>query len=108
MCLKPAGIYEGFSNRLLADVGGGWTARRDWMGVELAGRQRSSECPQHSPETHQWPSTQLCKHHHRESGFHVLFHMKKGHRSFFLARALSYKDKINRVFTRMLLQSVRK
>lgn len=44
-----------------ADVGGGRTARCYWMGVELAGRQRSTKCPKHSTETQQWPRTQLGK-----------------------------------------------
>lgn len=34
------------------------------MGVELAGKQRSTKCPKHSTETHQWPGAQLCKIHH--------------------------------------------
>lgn len=49
---------------LLADAGGGRPPRRDWMGVQLAGGPRSSECPQHSAEAHRWPSAQLCKKRH--------------------------------------------
>lgn len=72
------GVYGGFSNLLLADGGGGRTAWRDWMGVQLAGRQRSSECPQHSPQTHQWPSTQFCKKRHSNVVFvYALFHRGK-------------------------------
>lgn len=44
---------------LHVDVGGGRTARRHWLGVGLAGRQRSAKCPKHSTEAHQRPRAQL-------------------------------------------------
>lgn len=44
-----------------ADAGGGRAARRHRLGVRLARRQRSAECPQHAAEAHQQPHTQLCK-----------------------------------------------
>lgn len=49
---------------VFADVGGGQSTGYDGLGVELAGRQRSAECPKHPPKAHQWTGAQLCKKQH--------------------------------------------